>query len=251
MTDYFDAPPGDRKVGKICMLPSSLGVPYLHHQHHECVPGNLICHQKELRGEQIAKLSKLTFVNNTEESQPQVQVDMLSVGVIRYDLQAKRLILRENTVVYIKRYAPRLHRNTNNEHDEEFLLNKTLTTRTRTKETKYNSSLDYQAFFHWINEQRQPLPIIFQLQRQGNDIMTITNVTGKHSFHSSHRMVLSPIKEMLEVIEKHITTITVGRALPPLQTIEVTDGFMPSSSSDVSHIVVDLPERYFSLLNQQ
>lgn len=234
LTDYFHVLPGDRKVGKICMLPVNLGIPYLHHYHHDCVPGNLICHQKELSGERIAKFSKLLLANSANGAHrpsKETQVDARFVTIDGYNFQSKHFIFRENTLVFIKRFESRPPQNMS---DHALIP-------TATKDVFYS----YQALFYLINKQKEPQPIEFLLQRKGSENVTSVKITGKYSFSSNHHNIPSPIKDVCDVVTKHIKTI-----MPPLRIIEVTDGFLSPVNSSIPNIAVHLPHHFHSLIKE-
>jgi hypothetical protein len=240
------------------MLPSSLGVPYLHHQHHECIPGNLICHQKNLHGEQIAKLSKLSLSDSDSGTSIQTRVEERSVNIIGYEFESNQFIIRENTLVYIKKFPPRPHNKISKHklekalkaHTSKLVTEKTQPDHHQSKEVR-GPYYDYQAFFYWVNHHRQVQPITFLLKRKGKEKPGPVYVMGKYSFYLHRHMVPSPIKELLEFIKNHIiTTIdpVVNQTLPSLQILEVTDGFVSRTVGNQSSIVVELPPHFHSLI---
>jgi hypothetical protein len=251
MSNALNAPLGYRKVGKICMLPFRLGIPNLHHFHRDCLPGHLVCHRKGLKGEEIAMLSKLIPIHTREGLLQETRVNERNVAIVGYDFQSKQLIFRENTLIYIKRL---LSKSVTSKMVAEMVLpNQTLHIAPELTHVR-GPYYDYQAFFYWVDQHRQALPVVLRMKSEESDKTMTVEITGKYSFYLHRHIVPSPIKELLEFIKNHITmTIdpVVNQTLPLLQILEVTDGFVSRTTVDnQSSIAVDLPYHFNSLLKE-
>ncbi len=234
MNGLVNVPLGKRHVGKICLLPRNVGIPYLHHYHHDCVPGNILCHQKTLTREDIAKYSHLLPSNNHERSGL----------IIKYDSDSKTLVLRENMIVFSKRWL-----NESNHHEKSLLQFSSGKIKPLTQ-TLPGPYFDYQAFFYFIDEQNQRQPIDFTLS-QADGVTTPLNITGKYTFHLDHHIIPSPIKELLDLASNDMKKATHGtKNQPTIHTIEVEDEFLhriPLSANNCITISVS-KDMYTSLL---
>lgn len=251
MVDRFGAVLGQRQVGKICMLPRSLGIPFFHHYHHDCVPGKLVCHQKDLTGEQIAKLSRLisTKADSPHSKSASGGHQDNNFGlVVGYNFHSKYLVLRANTLVYIKRFLSPLTtlKNKNGKSGRLLGANPNTPRHSAPLRGPYHP---YEALFYWIDKHNQPQRIYFVLQQHNSSNAISLKITGRYSFYLDHHIVPSPIKELLDIAAKSIQQDRRNKELPPMEMVEVSDAsfLQPISPLQLNRTILVSNEHYSSL----